>query len=379
MNVTTTLMAKCCPTCLLLTAMLLAAVALGGCTAEGLDSQTPASPRQAIAFGLAGSPATRTASGSLTLDGSGTGEQSLQAVGFGVFACHTGLHPYVSSAITSNFMWNQRVAYNTTASIWDYTPVRYWPDPIEGLSPYISFFAYAPYAANPGTGSTVADQCIVDLIHSVEGGDPWLVYQLGGSEDDWQDSQADLLYDFQRDQQQGEVPQRVSFNFRHALACAGDNITVTCSPELQSQLLQAYDEDDATPVTLSLQGLTLTYTLLRKGRLWLNSTDTPRWESIQSDVSTVVRRLTLQPEHTLASVTSASEIVLTDYTSTNQGIFYIPLVVSGISQYVDISVEYATSLGTSGTLSTRVDLSTAIEAGSNRSFRIALTEIVPDP
>ena len=328
---------------LLIAVGLIVACAMTSCSLIDEDTagcpatETAVSSGSAIAFDTEGTvlsvhsgdstARTRTAQGTMTLDGTGANEQSLKAKGFGVFACHTGLHPYISTAVTQNFMWNQRVSYSAAAGNWDYSPVVYWPDPVEGLYPYVTFFAYAPYAANPGTGSTPADRCIVDCTLPVESGDPWLVYQLGGTEDDWQQHQVDLLYDFQPDRQQGATPARVEFAFRHALACAGDHITVTCSPALQTRLQAAYS---GTPVTLTVQRIALTYTLLRKGRLSLSSTTEPRWQAIASEVPTVVRRLTFTPNRVIATATSATACTLTDYTASDQGIFYIPLADSGM-------------------------------------------------
>lgn len=354
--------------------ILLTAAILTGCSAEETAPGHRQESRQAIAFATTGCRPTRKALGTLTLDGAGTGEVSLRTTGFGVFACHTGLHPYVSSDITANYMWNQNVTYDTTDGIWDYTPLIYWPNAVDGLYPYVSFFAYAPYAANPGTGATAADRCVVDMSRSVESGDPWLVYQLGGSVDDWQDHQVDLLYDFKPDQQEGNVPDRVNFQFRHALAQAGDQITVTCSPELQLRLLQAYT---GTPVSIILDRVELVYTLLRKGRLRLNGTAAPLWETIASESPTVRRRLILEPEggHVLCTATSSSDCDVTDYTATDKGIFYIPLNVEGCTQQVDIYVSYHTSKNNPGALTTRIDLTDVTEAGSNRSFRIVMPEI----
>lgn len=356
-----------------LSAALLLAGTLGGCSAESDGPADEATPLQPIAFAAANPATTRTAPGTLTLDGLGTGEQSLCATGFGVFACHTGLHPYVSSDVTPNYMWNQRVDYNATTQMWDYTPLLYWPRPIDGLQPYVSFFAYAPYAAEPGTGHTDAERCIVDMSHSVERGDPWLVYQLGGSETDWQAHQVDLLYDFRRDQQQGDHQQRVNFMFRHALASAGDQVRVTTNPKLRTQLMQACD---GTPVSLTLERVTLVYTLLRKGKLSLGSGDAPQWKPVVSETPTVRRRLDLQPDggHMLCTATSTTTCTVIDYIATDQGIFYIPLTSNDITQQVEITLAYHTSLdpATTLTLDAKADLSTVAKANSNCSLHIEI-------
>jgi hypothetical protein len=130
-------------------------------------------------------------------------------------------------------------------------------------------------------------------------------------------------------------------------------------------------------VSITLNRITLAYTLLRKGRLWLNSTDKPRWESVASESPTVERLLTLQPPsgHVLATATSATACDTDNYSATNQGIFYIPLSVEGCTQQVTITVDYTTSTGLNGSLTTTVDLTAVAEASTNRSFRIVLPAI----
>ena len=377
---------------LLIAAGLIVACAMTSCSLIDEDTagcpatETAGTPGSAIAFDTEGTvlsvhsgdstARTRTAPGTMTLDGTG-GTESLKAKGFGVFACHTGLHPYVSTSQTQDFMYNQLVSYNTSNTVWDYSPVAYWPSTVDGLYPYVTFFAYAPYAANPGSGSSAAEQCIVDCMLPVESGDPWLVYQLGGSEeadgsDGWKASQVDLLYDFRPDCQQGATPERIEFGFRHALACAGDDITVTCSTDLQDRLKSLYG---SSPVTLTLQRVSLTYNLLRKGRLYLASTTSPRWETIASESPVVTRRLTFEPNQVIAMASSATTCTLTDYSESNQGIFYIPIADAGNPQWVEITVDYSTNQGTTGTLTTRVNnLNTIAAANENRDFNIVLPD-----
>ncbi len=345
---------------------------LTGCSVSDADSVSPsgASSQAAmsapIAFSVSDSTAraaTRTARGTIDLG-------VLKTKDFGVFACHTGLHPYISTNLTQDYMYNQQVSYNTSYGIWDYTPVVYWPAAVDGLYPYVSFFAYAPYAANPGTDNSPAEHCIVDFTLPVETGDPWLVYQLGGTEDDWRDDQVDLLYAFRPDCQQAETPTRIDFNFRHALACAGDKITVTCSNALQEALIDMSLSTRVTQV-ICLKSITLTYHLLRKGRLSLASTDTPRWQTIASETPTVERRLTLTPSLDIARV-SLGRPTLTDYTATDQGIFYLPIADAANPQWVDITIEYEVNRSRSGSVTTRVNLNTVAAANANRDFRIEL-------
>lgn len=107
----------------------------------------------------------------------------MKETGFGVYAYQndgtdtdnkfTSLYSY---SVGPNFMWNQQVSWNGTASGWYYSPLKYWPNetykdsqnpaavmpeiPASGTTQNVdqlSFFAYAPWvkAASNGTPSVV--------------------------------------------------------------------------------------------------------------------------------------------------------------------------------------------------------------------------------
>ena len=65
----------------------------------------------AIAFGLS-DDATRTPQGTTDL-------AALRTQGFGVFACHTGLHPYISTSTTPNLMYYQLVGYDDVNGVYN--------------------------------------------------------------------------------------------------------------------------------------------------------------------------------------------------------------------------------------------------------------------
>jgi len=352
-----------------------------GCSHADEDTSQRVDTQQgnAIGFSVANLATTRTASNTLTIDGSGTNEWSLKAKGFGVFASHTGSHPYVSSTITCNLMWNQQVEWNSTAAKWSYNPVVYWPNTDDGISEYVTFFAYAPYSDG---SSYETSACIVDFSRSGETGDPWLTYQLGGTTaadgtDGWKARQVDLLYDFQKDQVRPDSPSgKTTFSFRHALACMGDQITLTCSDNLQSQLKALYNTAGGSSVTLTLDRLLIDYELTSKARLVLNGSIQPNWKSLESGEPMVHRYLDFTPNQVIATVTSASECTLADYTETDQGIFYIPLEVGGNSQNMTATVYYTVSTGRTGFVKTTVSLSSVVAAGNGSALRLTLS--IPD-
>ena len=334
----------------------------------------------AIGFSVANLATTRTASNTLTIDGSGTNEWSLKAKGFGVFASHTGSHPYVSSTTTCNLMWNQQIEWNSTAVRWTYDPVVYWPNTDDGASEYVTFFAYAPYSDGSSDESSA---CIVDFSLSGETGDPWLTYQLGGTTaadgaDGWKALQVDLLYDFKKDQVRPDSPSgKTTFSFRHALACMGDQITLTCSEDLQNRLKALYASTGSTSdVTLTLDRLLLDYELTSKAKLVLNGSIQPNWKPLASGEPMVHRYLEFTPAQVIATATSASSCTLTDYTISNQGIFYIPLEVGNNNQKITATVYYTVSTGRTGFVKTTVSLSSVVAAGNGSALRLTLS--IPD-
>ncbi len=152
-----------------------AAVLVAGCAKnEVIQTQGPG---DAVSFGVY-IPKTVTKAGT-------AGEMTtttLQTTGFGVFAsATTGVY---AGAGTMNFMYNQLVSYST--STWGYTPVKYWPNQIQSgntdsqpatafAADYVSFFAYAPYVADPSSDATYG---ITAFTANSATGDPKVTYKV---------------------------------------------------------------------------------------------------------------------------------------------------------------------------------------------------------
>jgi len=301
----------------------------------------------------------------------------LKTDGFGVFACRTGKHPYVSSSISWNFMWNQKVEYS--GGSWTYSPIKYWPnETTDGTGDeYVTFFAYAPYSRR-AEGSDKASNCIVDFSNNSETGDAWLTYQLGGSENAWQNDQVDLLYAVAKDQKRPETTgARIKFSFRHALAGAGDRVKVVCGELFQYRLRQLAAAAGAD-VTLTLNKVTLDYTLTRKGRLVLNNASEPNWQEIASDGPMVHRTLELTPSpaYLLATATSAS-CTAHDYEKSDLGVFYIPMNPAGEKQQVEVTVYYSLSTGYSGSVSGVIELAVDSADSRNQDYVLTLSSGTP--
>lgn len=273
---------------------------------------------------------TRTAVNTLELS-------DVQASGFGVFAAHTGLHTYANSSISSNFMYNQKVTYNTDH--WEYSPTKYWPNGEDGsdVNDYVSFFAYAPY-------SETASACITDFPLPIEMGDPWLIYRLA----DDVTSQVDLLYatpvldktkpkDDATDEQK-----KVNFKFKHALACVGDKVTTSISEALGNLLkTEVADKASLTKIKVILRKVSVVYTLTQKGKLSLASS-TASWKPVMSGEFTTKRTVTVfdgsASPFTLATITDA--VAANEHSVSDKGVFYIPLQVGNEPQQATCTIDY---------------------------------------
>lgn len=115
-----------------------AALTMTGCSNDEINAPQQSQGNNAIEFSTY---LGRNAQGSR---GTETSTTSIQTSGFGVLAYYTEQNNFADTNNNKpNFMWNQKVTHNGTN--WEYTPVKYWPTKVKDK---VSFFAYAPYAAN---------------------------------------------------------------------------------------------------------------------------------------------------------------------------------------------------------------------------------------
>lgn len=338
---------------------------------------------------IAAAPKTRTAPGTITIDGAG-GAESLRDKGLGVFAAHTGLHRYASSSASPGFMYNEHVTYSATEYVWTYSPLKYWPagdNNPEGE--FVSFFAYAPYAANPGTGPSNEEKCIIDFQQPSETGDPWIIYKLGGTRDDFLSSQTDLVYGVNIDQRRGSDFHLVRFDLRHALACVADAISITTTPALNTKVQAIADSYAGRSVTLTVTSLSINLNLTSKGKLVLNGSDNPDWQVVSSG-STAERRI-LNPAIASGEVAATSEgnVLHQSTVSLNDnGVFCIPLSLGDSPQSASVALGYTLAISNAsdpsdpgiGTYSSRVGGEInlmAVVAGQNLGFNITLSDSLP--
>ena len=94
----------------------------------------------------------------------GTSDSWHHQAGFGVFAYYTG-NGYFQPTSQPTFMYNQQVNFKPASggvdAMWDYEPLKYWPNNFVGATApeddHVSFFAYAPYVkVDKATGTIVS-------------------------------------------------------------------------------------------------------------------------------------------------------------------------------------------------------------------------------
>ena len=238
-------------------------VLLGGGCAEVNEAQQSAQPKgesEAIGFDVY-TQRTKTRAGTagdLTTSGLQTGTHSSD--GFGVFAYYTGENSYDEN-IVPNFMYNQQVKYKSSASVFDYSPIKYWPN--EKGNDHISFFAYAPWVpVDATTGAATGDKTygITGVSRNTFTGAP-IVNYIAPTD---LSKGVDLCWGNQLNKQKPTDASKVNFNLSHSLA------------KLNVQVKSSIALDGNTKIyirSISFSGFTM------KGALNLNNTTgtTPLW------------------------------------------------------------------------------------------------------
>ena len=276
------------------------------------------------------------------------------AGGFGVFACYTGLHKYGDSNVHPDFMYNEHVT-SSDGTNWTYSPVKYWPNG-EGetnssintgnIPHYVSFMAYAPYSDNKGNApeTNPAGYCIPSFSLQGEVGNPWLTYRLIPQE--YLAHQVDLLYaDPLLDQTKPATNYKLPFEFKHALACVGDKVSINCSPAMQSQLHDRVG-GGITNARLDVTKLEIVYTLTSKARLVLWNGGEANWEPIHSEQPTCTRTVTLVDaggDPVVAYSVNNTDISGKQSEWNDKGVFYIPIGLPGFPQTAQVNLTYHVS------------------------------------
>lgn len=174
-----------------------AALVLSSCSNEEIVKAPETQDDGTVVFGAYAGRNTRA-------DAIGNVKGLADAGGFGVFAYEQGTTAwatYRASNTYPNFMYNQNVTSSDDGATWSYAPVKYFSN---NLNAKHSFFAYAPYKANPS------------VVFSKTNQGPAIRYN--GSTDDydlmWGANVGTAWYDLGK----LGVTDKITFNFKHALA-----------------------------------------------------------------------------------------------------------------------------------------------------------------
>ena len=140
--------------------------------------------------------------------GASMDNDALKSESFGVLAYYTQNSAWTaaSASATPNFMYNQKVAWSTTNTTWNYSPMKYWPN---NTNDKVSFFAYAPYEETPATGANKG----IKLSSNTTNDTPAIDFTVNSNIT----NQVDLVYASAKDKNK-EV---VDFQFKHALSRIG--------------------------------------------------------------------------------------------------------------------------------------------------------------
>jgi hypothetical protein len=251
-----------------------AALALAACSNEEAVLQNNVQQEGTpVAFGIY-SPRTVTRAGepgSITTASLKTGAH--KDAGFGVFGFYTDNGTYDQYA-TPNFMYNQQIKWDDTKAVWNYEPVKYWPNEFGDAAASdevdrLTFFSYAPWVQVDGATGKVADEKanIVGVTKNNALGDPivkyivdtdpmtsvdllWGVYaeKMGDNTTVWPNQYKGIqngptLVDgmpfIDCTKEENAANGKVSFNLRHALA----NLTVTIDADVDLATVAGYTSD----------------------------------------------------------------------------------------------------------------------------------------
>lgn len=213
------------------------ALAFASCTSE-LDGpavdQNLASNNDAIGFGVYNAATSRATN---------VDENVVAEKGFGVFAYSTdqkAIKDYLNTDYMPNFMFNQKVTRPTGSTIWEYSPIKYWPNNLDAL---VSFYGYAPYIPEFNDDQYINTPDNNNILSNVKYVDPYNVRLQFGK--DWfgpgieykvpddPTSGIDLLWGQEKgsdvapvNKPKPAVDEKIQFVFKHALSRLHFNIQV---------------------------------------------------------------------------------------------------------------------------------------------------------
>lgn len=299
--------------------MVMAALAMAGCSQNEVTEVNP-DAHPVIGFDVYTGVQTRGAETDITaLKG--------KDAGFGFFAYKTeGEWKNDGSKATPDFLYNEHGTWTTTEDTedtgdngsWGYTNTRFWPT----NSDKISFFAYAPYEANPTDGKNKG----ITLSKQDEMGAPTLEFALPTS-DKWGDM-VDLVTDNRtaiQDLTAANNSGTVSFKFSHVLTKVAD-IKVKPNTDLGENIKIYVTNLKLVPGKDKLQNKAK-YQF--SDNTWVAATDGASYfkDDQDQDLSDFLNKATNVNwyGYTTSSVDVSKEVEATSLFPTGQALYFIPV------------------------------------------------------
>ena len=219
--------------------------------------------------------------------------------GFGVFSYYGNGALYGESS-KPDFMYNEKVTFDSQYNKWDYHPIKYWPNEFGAAASSeaadrLTFFAYAPYVeVTPVTGIVTGDATtgIIGLSRNIAAGDPKVMYSANlmpgaGVDLCWGVAASDFTSSVDGDNNhvakgtpfinvvKPKTGDRLTFEFNHALTQL--NVQVDADIDVESHATSSLAAGTHIYVrSVTFNGFTL------RGSLNLNSNTTngPVWYDI---------------------------------------------------------------------------------------------------
>lgn len=250
--------------------------------------------------------------------------------GFGVFACHSDASTITAATyaeFTPNFMYNQKVTWNSGETVWEYNPLKYWPNNDAAHSngatetDVLSFCGYAPHVATNAVQAT--GEGIKAFSTNSATGAPTITFKVPAAEDE----QIDLMYadvTSLANLTKQNISGTVTLPFKHALA----NLTLkvvnikdaTAIPDTDPA-----DHVDASETSIVVNSITLnSSTVYNQGTLNLV---TGAWTGTSAEAISLSKTAMDEDVTAAISKASADEVMAA-------------MVIPGASATVSVTIDY---------------------------------------
>lgn len=284
-------------------------------------------------------------------------ESELKAsqVGFGVYAFYSGENEYYYNGSTdfqANFMNNEQVKWNSTNSIWEYSPIKYWPNNEDDKLNFIAYYPYDENNAYTSGGALSSGKISFTVKETVK-------------------EQDDLLYNTAalNNLSKKALNENVTFNFSHALSRIGFEVAAAVEETTVGKPL-------ADGTTITVNSVTLSNSFYNTGTLDLKhmAANEAKWENLGGQQGYVLNT-TNANWVTNNNVLSGAQ----SYKKLNADDSYIMIIPQ--TRTFDITINYTVSTTDDNLIDDKIDVTNNITttvnnitfvSGKSYTFKLAL-------